>query len=161
MIINGDWSLGDYTNVTATKTIDLAIAPFPKITGADVPKPMTSGTYIMFPKDLAGDKLAAALKLTNYLISKAVQLQWVKDQKRLPSLQALYSDPAITGDPILSQSAAALVAAGVGMPPFASMRCVWDSTKPNLQSVLAGTMAPADAAAASQKAADSCIAQLQ
>lgn len=161
MIINGDWSLGDYTNITATKTIDLAIAPFPKITGADVPKPFTSGTYIMFPKGLSGDKLAAALKLTQYFISKDVQLKWVKDQKRLPSIQALYTDPAITSDPILSQAAAALVAAGVGMPPFASMRCFWDSVKPNLQSVLAAKMSPTDAAAASQKAADSCIAQLQ
>ncbi len=161
MIINGDWSLGDYTNVTATKTIDLAIAPFPKITGADVPRPFTSGTYIMFPKDLAGDKLAAALKLTQYFISKDVQLKWVKDQKRLPSLQALYTDPAITGDPILSQAAAALVAAGVGMPPFATVRCFWDSTKPNMQSVYAGKMTPEDAAAASQKAAESCIAQFK
>jgi arabinogalactan oligomer / maltooligosaccharide transport system substrate-binding protein len=161
MIFNGDWSLGDYTNVTATKTIDLAIAPFPKIVGADVPKPFTSGTYIMFPKDLAGDKLAAALQLTNYFISKDVQLKWVKDQKRLPSIQALYSDVSITGDPVLSQAAAALVAAGVGMPPFATMRCNWDSLKPNLGSVLAGKMTPADAAAASQKAAESCIAQFK
>ncbi len=161
MIINGDWSLGDYTNVTATKTIDLAIAPFPKISGADVPQPFLSGTYIMFPKDLAGDKLAASLKLTQYFISNDVQLRWVKDQKRLPSIQALYTDASITGDPILSQASAALLAAGVGMPPFASMRCGWDSMKPNLQSVLAGKMTPADAAAAMQKAADSCIAQLQ
>lgn len=161
MIINGDWSLGDYTNVTATKTIDLAISAFPKIVGADVPKPYTSGTYVMFPKDLAGDKLAAALKLTQFFVSKDVQLKWIKDQKRLPSLQALYTDPAITSDPILSQAAAALVAAGVGMPPFATMRCNWDSMKPNLQAVMAGSMTPADAAAASQKASESCIAQFK
>jgi arabinogalactan oligomer/maltooligosaccharide transport system substrate-binding protein len=161
MLINGDWSLGDYTTVTATKNIDLAIAPFPKITGADLPKPYTSGKYIMLPKDLSGDKLAAIKTLTLYFISKDVQLKWVKDQKRLPSIQALYTDPAITSDPILAQAAAALVAAGVGMPPFATMRCNWDSMKPNLQDVLAGKMTPADAAAAMQKASESCIASFK
>jgi arabinogalactan oligomer/maltooligosaccharide transport system substrate-binding protein len=161
MIINGDWSLGDYTTVTATKNIDLAVAPFPKIVGADVPKPFTSGTYVMFPKTLEGDKLAAAVKLTEYFVSKDVQLKWVKDQKRLPSVQALYSDVSITGNPILSQAAAALVAAGVGMPPFATMRCDWDAMKPNLQAVLAGKMTPEEAAAAAQKAAESCIADFK
>jgi arabinogalactan oligomer/maltooligosaccharide transport system substrate-binding protein len=161
MLINGDWSIGDYTTVTATKVIDLAIAPFPKISGADFPKPYTSGTYVMLPKNLSGDKLAAVVKLTNYFVSKDVQLKWVKDQKRLPSVQALYSDASITGDAILSQASAALVKAGVGMPPFATMRCNWDSMKPNLQAVMAGTMTPTDAAAAMQKAAESCIASFK
>jgi arabinogalactan oligomer / maltooligosaccharide transport system substrate-binding protein len=164
MIINGDWSLGDYTgstaNVTATKNIDLGTAPFPKITGADYPKPYTAGTYLMFPKGQADDKRAAALKLTQCLISDPVQLKWLKEQKRLPSVQKLFDDPSIKSDPILAGSAADLLN-GTGMPAATEMRCNWDAMKPNLQEVLAGKMTAEDAAAAMQTAAEKCVKDLQ
>jgi arabinogalactan oligomer / maltooligosaccharide transport system substrate-binding protein len=165
MIINGDWSLGAYAGsgaaVTATKNIDLGVAPFPKITGAGVPQPFTSGTYIMFPNSLKDAKLAAAIKLTKYLISDEIQLRWLKEQKRLPSIQKLYSDPALKNDPILSSASAALLAAGVGMPPFTSMRCNWDAIRPNLTDVMAGKMTPEAAAKAMQTASEKCIADLK
>jgi len=160
MIINGDWSLGDYTTVTATKTIDLGTAPIPQITGADWPKPYTSGTYLMFPVSLKGNQLEAVKKLVNYFISDDVQLSWVKSDKRLPSVAKLYSDKLITDDAILKGSAADL-ANGTGMPPQAEMRCVWDAMKPNLEAVMANSMTPADAAAAMQTAADKCVAELK
>jgi arabinogalactan oligomer/maltooligosaccharide transport system substrate-binding protein len=165
MIINGDWSLGSYAgsgaDITATQNIDLGVSAFPKITGAGIPLPYTSGTYVMFPKDLAPDRQAAAIKLTQCLISDPVQLRWVKEQKRLPSIQALYDNPELKSDPILASAAAALLAGGTGMPPFTTMRCNWDAMKPNLQEVLAGNMTPEDAAAAMQTAAETCIKDLQ
>ena len=164
MIINGDWSLGDYTGstagVTATKNIDLGTAPFPKITGADYPKPYTAGVYAMFPKGQAEDKRAAAVKLTECFISDPVQLRWLKEQKRLPAVQKLFDDPSVKSDPILAGSAADLLN-GTGMPPATEMRCNWDAMKPNLQEVLAGKMTPEDAAAAMQTAAETCVKDLQ
>ncbi len=160
MIINGDWSLGDYTTVTATKTIDLGTAPIPQIKGSNWPKPYTAGTYIMFPVSLKGDKLEAAKKLVNYFISDDVQLSWVKSDKRLPSVAKLYTDKLITDDPILKGSSADL-ANGTGMPPQAEMRCNWDAMRPNLEAVMANKMTPADAAAAMQTAADKCVAELK
>ena len=164
MIINGDWSLGDYTGstagVTATKNIDLGTAPFPKITGADYPKPYTAGVYIMFPKGQADDRRAAALKLTQCFISDPVQLRWLKEQKHLPSVQRLFDDPSIKSDPILAGSAADLLN-GTGMPPATEMRCNWDAMKPNLQEVLASRLTPANAAKAMQTAAEKCVAQLK
>jgi arabinogalactan oligomer/maltooligosaccharide transport system substrate-binding protein len=160
MIINGDWSLGDYTTVTATKTIDLGTAPIPQIKGSNWPKPYTAGTYIMFPVSLKGDKLEAAKKLVNYFISDDVQLGWVKSDKRLPSVAKLYTDKLITDDPILKGSSADL-ANGTGMPPQAEMRCNWDAMRPNLEAVMANKMTPADAAAAMQTAADKCVAELK
>ena len=164
MIINGDWSLGDYTgstaNVTATKNIDLGAAPYPKITGADSPKPYTAGTYLMFPKGQADDKRAATLKLAQCLISDPVQLRWLKEQKRLPSTQKLFDDPSIKSDPILAGSAADLLT-GTGMPAATEMRCNWDAMKPNLQEVLAGKLTPEAAAAAMQTAAEKCVADLK
>ncbi len=159
MIINGDWSLGDYTKALSG-TWSLGTAPIPQVTGADWPKPFTSGIYFMFPTGLTGAKLDAAKKLVNYFESDAVQLSWVKSDKRLPSISKLMADASITSDPILAGSAAAL-AKGTGMPAQAEMRCVWDALKPNLQAVMANSMTPKDAAAASQTAADKCVAELK
>jgi len=160
MIINGDWSLGDYTTVTATKTIDLGTAPIPKISGADWPKAYTAGIYFMFPKSESGDKLNAALAFVKYVISDDVQLRFLKNDKRLPSVQKLFNDPSVQSDPILAGSAADLLN-GTGMPPQAEMRCNWDAMKPNLQAVLADKMKPADAAAAMQTAAQTCVQSLK
>lgn len=160
MIINGDWSLGEYTNVTNTQKIDLGTAALPKVVGADWPKPYTSGIYFMFPKTLAGDKLNAAKKFVDYITSDAVQLDFVKTDKRLPSVAKLFNDPSITNDPILKGSAEDL-SHGAGMPPQAQMRCVWDALRPNMQAVMADTMKPADAAAASQTAAAKCVAEMK
>ena len=164
MIINGDWSLGGYAGsgaeITATKNIDLGTAPFPKITGADYPKPYTSGKYIMFPKDLAPEQLAGALKLTQCLISDKVQLRLLEELKRLPATTKLFNDPTVTSDPILAGSAADLLN-GTGMPAATEMRCNWDAMKPNLIEVLNGNMTPEDAAAAMQTAAETCVKDLQ
>jgi arabinogalactan oligomer/maltooligosaccharide transport system substrate-binding protein len=47
------------------------------------------------------------------------------------------------------------------MPTVSEMRCNWDSMKPEMQAVLANSKKPADAAAAMQTAAETCIAKLQ
>jgi arabinogalactan oligomer/maltooligosaccharide transport system substrate-binding protein len=157
MIINGDWSLADYDKALGA---NLGTAPYPQIVGAGVPKPYTSGVYFMFPKGLSGAKLDAAKKFVNYILSDAVQLGYVKSDKRLPGIAKLFTDASITNDPILQGSAADL-AAGTGMPAQAEMRCNWDAMKPSLQSVMANKMTPADAAAAMQTAAEKCVKDLK
>jgi arabinogalactan oligomer/maltooligosaccharide transport system substrate-binding protein len=157
MIINGDWSLNDYAS---NQNIDLGTAPFPKITGADYPKPFTAGRYIIFPKSQTEDQRAAALNLTQCLISDEVQLRWLKEQKRMPAVQRLFDDPLIINDPILAGSAADLLN-GTGIPPATEMRCNWDAMKPPLDNVLAGKMTPEEAAAAMQASAESCVANLK
>jgi arabinogalactan oligomer/maltooligosaccharide transport system substrate-binding protein len=157
MIINGDWSLGDYSKALGDK---LGTAPIPKITGADWPKPYTSGIYFMFPKGLAGDKLEAAKKFVNFILSDEVQLGYVKSDKRLPAIAKLYSDKSLTDDPILKGSAEDL-SHGTGMPPQAAMRCNWDAMKPQMQDVLAGKTTVDAAAAAMQSAAEKCVAELK
>ncbi len=160
MIINGDWSLGDYTKVLSGSLGSLGTAPLPKISGADWPKPYTSGIYFMFPTTLKGDKLDAAKKFVNYILSDDVQIGFVKSDKRLPSIAKLFNDPSITNDPILKGSAEDL-SHGTGMPAQAEMRCNWDAMKPSLQDVMANKVKPADAPAAMQTAAEKCVAELK
>jgi len=158
MIINGDWSLGGYSEVLGDK---LGAAPLPKIVATgEYPKAYTSGKYFMLPKDLAGAKLNAVIKFIEFVTSEENELKQLENLKRLPALKALLSNEAITSDPILAGSAADM-SYGVPMPSVVEMRCNWDAMKPEMTAVLADQKTPADAAAAMQAAAEACITQLE
>ncbi len=157
MIINGDWSLGDYTKAIGD---NMGVAPVPPINGKPYTE-MTAGKYFMVSNAVLdnADRKAAVQLFVTYMTSADVQKQWLDQFKRLPSNKEIAKDPSITSDPVLAGSMAAL-ANGRGMPAAASMRCAWDAWRPNLEGVMAGTTSPTDAAVASQKAADECVATL-
>ena len=114
----------------------------------------------MLPKGLEGDKLNAVVDFINFATDKDNQLNMVKTLTRLPALKDALSDKLITDDPILSASAAQM-SYGTPMPTVTQMRCVWDSLKPEMQAVFAGSESAADASAKSQTAAETCIAGLE
>jgi arabinogalactan oligomer/maltooligosaccharide transport system substrate-binding protein len=157
MIINGDWSLGDYTKALGDK---MGVAPVPSINGKPFTE-MTAGKYFMVAKPVLNDpaKKAAVQKFITFMTSAAVQKKWLDQFKRLPSNIEIAKDPSISSDPILAGSMAAL-SNGRGQPAAPEMRCAWDAWRPNLEGVMAGTTTPADAAAAAQKSADECVATL-
>ena len=157
MIINGDWSLGDYTKALGDK---MGVAPVPSINGKPYTE-MTAGKYFMVSTAAAADeaKKDAVVKFIAFMTSKDIQKKWLDEFKRLPSNKEIAQDPSIASDPILAGSMAAL-ANGKGQPAAPEMRCAWDAWRPNLEGVMAGTLAPADAAAAAQTSADECVAPL-
>ncbi|MCQ3947840.1 MAG: ABC transporter substrate-binding protein [Anaerolineae bacterium] len=157
MIINGDWSLGDYTKALGDK---MGVAPVPSINGKPYTE-MTAGKYFMVSTAAAADeaKKDAVVKFIAFMTSKDIQKKWLDEFKRLPSNKEIAQDPSIASDPILAGSMAAL-ANGKGQPAAPEMRCAWDAWRPNLEGVMAGTLAPADAAAAAQTSADECVATL-
>ncbi|MGE5464019.1 MAG: extracellular solute-binding protein [Syntrophothermus sp.] len=158
MIINGDWSLGDYSKAIGD---NMGVAPVPPINGKPFTE-MTAGKYFMVSKTVLDDaaKKDAVTKFITFMTSADVQKKWLDEFKRLPSNSEVAKDPSITSDPILSGSMAAL-ANGKGQPAAPEMRCAWDAWRPNLEGVMSGTVTPEDAAAAAQKAADDCVATLQ
>jgi arabinogalactan oligomer/maltooligosaccharide transport system substrate-binding protein len=157
MIINGDWSLGDYTTALGD---NLGVARIPDITGAGTPAPYTSGKFFMLPLGLEGDKKDAVLSFIKYMTEDVQnQIEINVQFSRLPALTAALSDPSIANDPILAGSADQMKV-GVPMPVVPQMRCVWDSIRPNLEGVMGNSETPADAAAAAQTAADTCVADL-
>ncbi len=158
MIINGDWSLGDYTKALGDK---MGVAPVPPINGNPYTE-MTAGKYFMVSKAVLDDpaKKAAVVKFIAFMTSAEVQKKWLDEFKRLPSNKEVAKDPSIATDPILAGSMAAL-AVGRGMPAAPEMRCAWDAWRPNLEGVMAGTLTPAEAAAAAQQSADECVATLE
>jgi arabinogalactan oligomer / maltooligosaccharide transport system substrate-binding protein len=157
MIINGDWSLGDYTKALGDK---MGVAPVPPINGKPYTE-MTAGKYFMVSNAVLDDpaKKAAVQKFITYMTSAEVQKKWLDEFKRLPSNSEVAKDPSIVSDPILAGSMAAL-SVGRGQPAAAEMRCAWDAWRPNLEGVMAGTTTPADAAIAAQTSADECVATL-
>ncbi len=158
MIINGDWSLGDYTKALGDK---MGVGPVPPINGKPYTE-MTAGKYFMVSNAVLDDpaKKAAVQKFITFMTSAEVQKKWLDEFKRLPSNIEVAKDPSITSDPILTGSMAAL-SVGRGMPAAAEMRCAWDAWRPNLEGVMAGTLAPAAAAAAAQQSADECVLTLE
>jgi len=161
MIINGDWSIGGYTTVTATKTIDLGVARIPKVKATgNWPSPMTAGVYFLFPASTKGDKLDAAKAFVNYFVSKDVQIDFVKKLTRLPALTDAGNDPVVTGSAILKGSFDQM-SVGKPMPVVPEMRCAWDSWKPNYQEVLTAKQTGDQAAAKAQAAAVDCISKLK
>lgn len=158
MIIQGDWSLGGYSEALGDK---LGVASFPKVSKTGkYPAPYTSGTYFMLPKDLAGEKLDAVRLFIEFVTNTENQLLQLTTLKRLPGLKAVLTNEAIAKDPILAGSAEDM-SHGTPQPSVIEMRCNWDSMKPEMQAVLAGSKTPADAAKAMQSAAETCIKQLE
>jgi arabinogalactan oligomer/maltooligosaccharide transport system substrate-binding protein len=163
MIINGDWQIATYLDTAQSPALgkdNLGIAPWPKLANGNRPTPYTSGKFVSIPVTTTGAKEDAILSWLKWMetdqdavIASTVALS------RLPSVTSGADLPQITSDPILSASAADL-ATGIGMPSNTSLRCMWDSLKPNLEAVEGDTMSAQDAANASQTAADSCVEAL-
>ncbi|WP_075062543.1 extracellular solute-binding protein [Ornatilinea apprima] len=157
MIINGDWSLGGYSEALGDK---LGVAPIPQVVGAGWPAPYTSGTYFMMPTDLEGATLDAVVDFVKFVTNEENQLAQLETLNRLPALRSVLENPMIAEDPILAGSAKQM-SYGTPMPSALEMRCNWDAMKPEMLAVLSGTKAPEQAAADMQTAAETCVSQLE
>jgi arabinogalactan oligomer/maltooligosaccharide transport system substrate-binding protein len=154
MLINGDWSLGDYKKAFGDK---LGIAPLPKVSATGKwPAPYTSGKYFMLPTSDKGDLLLAVVSFAQFATTYENQMDLVKTLSRLPALKKALEDEYVKSDPFL-QGSAAQMALGTPMPSVMEMRANWDAMKPEMNAVFAGSKSAADAAKAMQDAAVAAI----
>ncbi len=158
MLINGDWSLGDYKKVLGDK---FATAAMPMVSATQkYPAPYTSGKYFMISAGVADAKLEAVMAFVDYATNLENQVDMIKTLSRLPARKDALENEVVKSDPILSGSAAQMVN-GTPMPVVLEMRCNWDAMKPELNAVMAGQKSPEDAAVAMQQAAESCVKTLK
>lgn len=160
MIINGDWSLGGYTEAFGDK---LGVTRIPKVSATgEWPHPYTSGTYLMFPVSVEGDqaKLDAVTTFAEFVTNVENQAMLATELSRLPTLKEALEAPPIVSDLILKGSADQM-AVGRPEPTVSEMRCNWDAITPEMQAVLAGNKSPEEAAADMQRAAETCIENLE
>ena len=158
MLINGDWSLGDYKGVLGDN-FGTAAMPMVSATGK-WPAPYTSGKFFMISAGIPDDELEAVMAFVDFATNLDNQLDIIKTLSRLPALKEALGSELISSDPVLKGSAAQM-ANGTPMPVVMEMRCNWDAMKPELNAVLAGQKSAEDAALAMQEAAESCVKTLQ
>jgi arabinogalactan oligomer/maltooligosaccharide transport system substrate-binding protein len=158
MIINGDWAIGDYKNLETSPALgpdNLGLAPWPKLPNGERPKPFTAGKFISIPVGVEGEKLDAVVSFVTWLTTDpAAVTAYALGTSRLPAIDEVTVDPE--ADPLLAASNEALLT-GVGMPADPTLRCMWDSVRPQLEGVMSNNVTPADAAMEAQISAEECI----
>ena len=146
MIINGDWSWGDYSGV-----VDFGIARIPKVSETGKwPSPLISTKGYSININTTGEKLTETLKLMKYLTSADVQLYFTQRINSQPSAIAALNNHKVRNN-VLLQKSAEIIAVGRPMPIIPEMRAIWDALREQYQAVLGGTISPKIAARRAQE----------
>ena len=146
MIINGDWSWGDYNGV-----VNFDIARIPKVSETGQwPSPLVSTKGYSININTKGDKLNQTIELLKYLTSSEVQLYFTKSLNTQPSSIAALSMPEVKNNIILNKSSQ-IIEVGRPMPIIPEMRAIWDSLRDQYQALLNGMVTPEIAANKAQK----------
>jgi maltose-binding protein MalE len=149
MIINGDWSWAGY----AQSGIDVGVAPLPKITSTNLwCAPMTSPKGYSINVNVPEEKLQVVLDLLHYLLSEQNELELVRSLNIAPTRKALYHNPDVESNDILSNSLEQ-IRRGKPMPVVPEMRAIWDAIRPSYQAVMGGAKTPEQAAREMQELA--------
>jgi len=146
MIINGDWSWGDYSGI-----VDFGIARIPKVSETGKwPSPLISTTGYSININTTGEMLTETLKLMKHLTSADVQLYFTQHLSSQPSAKSALNDHKVR-DNVLLQKSAEIIAVGRPMPIIPEMRAIWDALREQYQAVLGGTISPKIAASLAQE----------
>lgn len=153
MIINGDWSWGDYR----AANMDFGIAPLPMVSATGLwPSPLVGAKGYSLNVNATGEKRKIALKLMKHFTSAETQSIFVKKLSSLPSRLSVRSSPAVAADPLLVASVP-ILDRGSPMPIVPEIRAVWDALRAPYQSLLGGSLSPDAAAARAQDLATTQI----
>ncbi len=143
MIINGDWSWGDYL---ANPKLDAAVIPLPTIVSTGLSMaPMVAPRGYSLNINSHGQSRDDAIALMKHLLSKDVQQKNLTKLKALPSLLSLSVESSKLADPTL-RAAATQREQGRMMPTYAELRGVWEAMRPHYQALLGGDTTPQEAA---------------
>jgi arabinogalactan oligomer/maltooligosaccharide transport system permease protein len=154
MIINGDWSWGDYL---AKPELKAYVAPLPVVSATGLPMgPMVATKGYSLNANAQGRRAGEAMALVRFLTSTEAQRRFMTELKTLPSRRELLDDPLLQSDPTLRASAAQM-RNGRPMPVVAELRAVWDAMKPRYQALLGGAETPEQAARGMQAGAVAAI----
>ncbi len=152
MIINGDWSLGDYEGV-----VDFGITRIPKVSATGLwPTPMVSTKGYSINVNVTGDLLDKCADVIRYLTSDEVQYYYASKLNMQPSSIAALKSSAVTENEELRESAKS-IEVGRPMPVQPEMRAIWDALRTQYQAVLGGEKSPEEAARLSQLNAEKQI----
>jgi ABC-type glycerol-3-phosphate transport system substrate-binding protein len=152
--IDGDWALESYRRYT--ETLDLALAPMPRVnaTGQPAVGPL-GGVYLLYGIGLEGTRRDDARVLGRALAAPKTQARIARELGLLPARRETLRDPAVTSDPALAAAAATALDAPA-LPPLDALRCAWDAVEVTLPPAILGDLSSQEAAARMQARAEQC-----
>ena len=157
MIINGDWSWGDYLKHPG---IDAVVVPLPVVSETGRPMgPMVAPKGYSLNVNARGPNAETAVEFLKFMTSESSQRKFMERLKTLPSCKSLLNDPALQRDATLAASALQRKN-GRAMPVNPELRAIWDSMRPPYQSLLAGNSSPEESATQMQSLAVASIANM-
>ena len=155
MIINGPWSVADYTKAG----VDYGIATLPTVGSSNKPaspfvgvKTLMLGAYSTNP--------ALAADIMKFFTNKENQTQMVQTTKEIPANKLALADPKVQA---LTDIAGfgAQVKNGVPLPNTPFMSALWDPVAKALEAVWTGKQSVDAALSDAQSAAEKNVAQLK
>lgn len=150
MIVNGDWSWGDYKKAG----IDFGIARLPQISSTGGwPAPLVAAKGYSVNINVPPAKKEYVRRVLQFLTSKETQLAFTREVSTLPSRLSARQDPIVINDELLKASNS-IMEVGKPMPVTAELRAVWDALRIQYQAVLGGSVDPQTAAARAQAEAE-------
>lgn len=155
MIINGDWSLGNYQ-----QTMKIFTMPIPKVIGADYPKPYTSSKGYSINANIKDSQVKLAIQFLKFVLSYESQKLWASKLNIFPANKKYFEEVEAGANEVIKGSMEQLTY-GTPMPTIPEMRAIWDSIRPHLEAVLNGSETPEKAAAGMQKDAEEKIAKMK
>jgi len=141
MIINGNWAIDEYKEAK----LNFGVAKIPVVwEGFKNPTPMIDGIGFMLNTNYYGDKLEAAKKLIEYLMSEDVQANWNSSTQTVSVLKNVADSSQVKDDPIL-QTATEQEKICRGKPSEGIIRVIRDAIRINFENVIMGNITPQEA----------------
>lgn len=155
MVFSGPWFLGEIA-----KSIDYGLAPLPTIDEAGG-KPMrpwmtVEGVYVTAPSQSKD----AAYDFAKYLTDTPQAKVMAVEGRQTPANKAVYSDPAVSGDKVLS-AFRKQVEVAVPMPNLPEMTMVWSPATTAMNTIVKKSATPKAAMDQAQKAIERDVAALR
>ncbi len=155
IVFSGPWFLGEIA-----KGVDYALAPLPTIDEAGG-KPMrpwmtVEGVYIAAPSKSKD----AAYDFAKYLTEAPQGKVMALEGRQTPANKAVYDDPKVNGDPILS-ALRKQVEVAVPMPNLPEMTMVWSPATTAMNTITKKSATPKAALDAAQAAVEKDVAGLR
>lgn len=149
MLIDGEWAA---IELDQARTLNWGVAPLPKVSESGLPAaPLVMARYWLMRRDLPPDQLQAVLRWLSFVCGPERQLAWARRFGLLPTRRLALEDPRLVHDARLGVSARQLQL-GRGLPLGMDANYLLDAMRGPLRWLLAGAMAPEDAARAMQTA---------
>jgi len=155
IVFNGPWFIGEVGS-----GVKFAIAPLPTVDEAGG-KPMApwltvEGIYI----SAGSNHKEESYDFAKYLVSKDAARVMAIEGRQLPTNKAVYDDPAVAKDPVLSAYRKQLETA-VPMPNYAEMTLMWSPVTTAINKIVKGSASPEVALKEAQETVSTSIAALR